>query len=79
MSKPLVKLFDAGAFECQVDDCGGPWVTFHWEPGRYADGSDVLYLEFDCQWGHTTTVSLSERKGQTLYSVKTETDPEWAS
>ena len=52
--KPLLQFFDAGHYECDVDDCTCPFASFTYEIGSYPDGSEVVLLIFECQWGHTS-------------------------
>lgn len=77
-AETLIRFFDAGPYECQIDDCTCPFGSLDWTTGTYPDGSEVLEIEFTCQWGHTTTLSLNQRKGEILYHVDVETDPEFA-
>ena len=74
--KPLLQFFAAGHYECDVEDCACPFASFTYEIGSYPDGSEVVLLIFECQWGHTTRLSLNQRKGEVLYHVEVETDPE---
>jgi len=75
-AETLIRFFDADAYECQIDDCGCKFASLGWTTGIYPDGSEALEVEFACHWGHTAILSLSQRKGEILYHVKVETDPE---
>lgn len=75
-AQTLIRFFDAGAYECQIDGCECPFAYVSWKEETDRYGDDRLFVVFECQWGHTATLSLQQRKGEALYHVEVETDPE---